>query len=76
MTARRGRELLSRVVGHLMDIGVSLQEATGLPHQVAVQRIADALQRLDDAIREIHDHVFAAPPQDGPPEPAPPDRTG
>jgi len=73
--ARRGRELLSRVVGHLMDIGVSLQEATGLPHEVAVQRIADALRGLDDTIREIHDHVFAAPPQDGPPEPAPPDRT-
>ena len=73
--ARRGRELLSRVVGHLMDIGVSLQEATGLPHEVAVQRIADALRGLDDTILEIHDHVFAAPPQDGPPEPAPPDRT-
>jgi anti-anti-sigma factor len=73
--ARRGQELLSRVVGHLTHIGVSLQEATGLPHEVAVQRIADALQGLDDAIRAIHDHVFAAPPQDGPPEPAPPDRT-
>ena len=73
--ARRGRELLSRVVGHLMDIGVSLQEAAGLPHEAAMQRIADALRGLDDTIREIHDHVFAAPPQDGPPGPAPPDRT-
>jgi anti-anti-sigma factor len=64
--ARRGRELLSRVAGHLMDIGVSLQEAADLPHEVAVERIADALRGLDDTIGEIHDHVFAAPPQDSP----------
>jgi anti-anti-sigma factor len=74
--ARRGRELLGRVAGHLMDIGLSLQEAAGLPREATVQRIADALRGLDDTIREIHDHVFAAPPQDGPLEPGPSDRSG
>ena len=65
--ARRGRELLSRVVDGLLRVGLSLQDATGLPHQTAVQKIAEALRDLDDTIREIHDHVYAAPGQDGPP---------
>jgi anti-anti-sigma factor len=59
--ARRGRELLSRVVDGLLRVGLSLQTATGLPHEAAVQEIAEALRTLDDAIREIHDHVFAGP---------------
>ena len=70
--ARRGRELLSQVVDGLLRVGLSLQTATGLPHEAAVQQIADALQTLDDTIREIHDHVFAASGQDSPPDPQPP----
>ena len=70
--ARRGRELLSRVVDGLLRVGLSLQAAIELPHEEAVQQIAEALQDLDDTIREIHDHVFAAPGEDGPPDPLPP----
>jgi anti-anti-sigma factor len=74
--ARRGRELLSRVVDGLLRVGLSLQAAIELPHEVAVQQIADALRTLDDTIREIHDHVFAAPGQDDPPDPRPPGQAG
>ena len=42
--ARRGRELLSQVVDGLFRVGLSLQAATELPHEAAVQQIADALQ--------------------------------
>jgi hypothetical protein len=73
--ARRGRELLSRVVDGLLRVGLSLQAATGQPHEVAVQQIAEALLSLDDTIREIHDHVFAAPDEDSQPDPAPPGQT-
>jgi anti-anti-sigma factor len=74
--ARRGRELLSQVVDGLFRVGLSLQTATGLPHEVAVQQIADALRTLDDTIREIRDHVFAASGQQSPPDPPPPGQTG
>jgi len=70
--ARRGRELLTQVVDALLRVGLSLQTATGLPHEAAVQQLADALQTLDEAIREIQDHVFPAPGQDSPPDPPPP----
>jgi hypothetical protein len=42
---------------------------------VAVQQIADALRRLDDTIREIHDHMFADR-DDEPPDPAPRNGSG
>ena len=70
--ARRGRELLSQVVDGLFRVGLSLEAATELPHEAAVQQIADALRALDDTIREIHDHVFAHRDQDSPPDPLPP----
>ena len=70
--ARRGRELLSQVVDGLFRVGLSLQAATELPHEAAVQQIADALRTLDDTIREIHDHVFTRRDQDSPPDPLPP----
>jgi hypothetical protein len=62
--APRGRQLLSQVVDGLFRVGLSLQTAIGLPHEVAVQQIADALRALDDTIREIRDHVFPASGQD------------
>jgi hypothetical protein len=74
--ARRGQELLDRVVTGLLGVGLSLQEASGLPHEAAMQRIADALDRLDDTIREIRDQVFAGPHNHGWPDPAPPDGSG
>jgi PAS domain S-box-containing protein len=66
--ARRGRELLSRIVDDLFRVGLSLQVAIDVPHEVAVQEIAGALRTLDDTIREIRDHVFAAPGLDSPPD--------
>ena len=70
--ARRGRELLSQVVDGLFRVGLSLQAATELPHEAALQQIADALRALDDTIRDIRDHVFAHRDQDSPPDPLPP----
>ena len=60
------------MVDGLFRVGLSLQAATELPHEAAVQQIADALRTLDDTIREIHDHVFAHRDQDSPPDPLPP----
>ena len=74
--ARRGRGLLDRVVNGLLHVGLSLQAAIDLPHDVAVQQIADALRRLDDTIREIQDHVFADGDDDEPPDPAPRNGSG
>ena len=74
--ARRGRGLLDRVVNGLLHVGLSLQAAVDLPHDVAVQQIADALRRLDDTIREIQDHVLADGDDDGSPDPAPPNGSG
>jgi len=50
--------LLDRVVSSLFHVGVSLQAAIGQPAEVARVRITDALQRLDEVIHEIRDHVF------------------
>ncbi len=73
--ARRGRELLSRLVDDLFRVGLSLETAADVPHEAALRHIAGALQILDDTIREIRDHVFAAPGQDGPPDLQPPGQT-
>jgi anti-anti-sigma factor len=69
--AQRSRELLDQVTASLFDVGVSLQAAMDLPHHRARQRIAAALQRLDDTICQIRDHVFTTGPA-GTPKPAPP----
>ena len=46
--ARPGGELLSQVVDGLFRVGLSLQAATELPHEAAVQQIAELMrsQRL------------------------------
>ena len=74
--ARRARELLDRVASGLLHVGLSLQAAIELPHDAAVQQIADALHRLDDTIREIRDHVFANRNHDEPPQSSRPDGSG
>jgi anti-anti-sigma factor len=74
--ARRARELLDRVASGLFHVGLSLQAAIELPHDAAVERIADALHRLDDTIREIRDHVFASRDRDEPPQSGPPNGSG
>jgi anti-anti-sigma factor len=74
--ARRARELLDRVASGLLHVGLSLQAAIELSHDAAVQRIADALHRLDDTIREIRDHMFASGDHDEPPQSGPPNGSG
>jgi len=74
--ARRAHELLDRVASGLLHVGLSLQAAIELPHDAAVQQIADALHRLDDTIREIRDHVFASRDLDEPPRSGPPNGSG
>ena len=73
--AHRGQELLDRIVNSLFQVGVSLQAATDLPSDVARERIGDAIRRLDDTIREIRDHVFAARGPGARPRHAPPNGT-
>jgi anti-anti-sigma factor len=67
--ARRGQELLDRVVTGLFQVGLSLQDPSDLPHDAAMQRISGALSRLDETIREIRDHAFADQQREGPPDP-------
>lgn len=62
--ADRDSELLDRIVNSLYHVGLSLQDAIDLSHDVARQRIAEALRRLDDAIGEIRAHVFGSGSED------------
>ncbi len=50
--------LHDRVVGALFRVGLSLQAAADQPAEVARERIADALTRLDQAVHDIRDHLF------------------
>jgi len=56
--AEHAEKVLDRVVGSLFHVGLSLDEAAGQPAELARERISEALQRLDDTIREIRDHFF------------------
>jgi anti-anti-sigma factor len=56
--ARHAEDLLDRVTGSLFHVGLSMDSAASQPAEVARERISDALQRLDDTIHEIRDHVF------------------
>ena len=56
--AQHAEDLLDRVVGSLFHVGLSMDTAAGQPAELARERISDALQRLDDTIHEIRDHVF------------------
>ena len=51
----------------LFHVGLDLQAAEDLPSDVARERIAGALRLLDDAIREIRDHVFGGHDQENQP---------
>jgi anti-anti-sigma regulatory factor len=70
--AHRGQELLDRIVHSLFHAGLSLQAVINVPHEVDRKRISEALQRLEDTIRQIRDRVFSTRP-DAPPPPGPPD---
>ena len=56
--AQHAEDLLDRVVGSLFHVGLSLDAAAGQPAELARERIGQALQRLDDTVREIRGHVF------------------
>jgi PAS domain S-box-containing protein len=56
--AQHAEDLLDRVIGSLFHVGLSLDTAAGPPAELARERISQALQRLDDTVREIRDHVF------------------
>ena len=73
--AHRGQDLIDRMASSLFHVGASLQAAIDLPSDVARERIADAIRRLDDTIREIRDHVFGAPGRGARPGHAPPNGT-
>jgi anti-sigma B factor antagonist len=51
-------ELLDRVVSSIFGVGMILQAAAELPRDAAGMRIADALNHLDDVIREVRQHVL------------------
>jgi anti-anti-sigma factor len=55
----RAEELLDLVVASMIDVGLILQAVIDLPPDVTRQRITDALRLLDDAIREVRDHILA-----------------
>ena len=56
--AARAEDLLGLTADSIFNVGLILQAAIDLPPETTAQRITEALQRLDDAVREIRDHVF------------------
>ena len=57
--AARAEDLLDVTVDSFFTAGLILQAAIGLPPAVTAQRITEALQCLDDAVREVRHHMFA-----------------
>ena len=61
VTARQahdGHDLLDAITTSLHNVGCSLQAAADLPRDTASKGIAEALQHLDDTIRQIRDIAF------------------
>jgi anti-anti-sigma factor len=54
------KDLLDRVVHHLLEVGLSLQAASDLPGEVVRERLTEALEQLDDTIHEIRDYMFTS----------------
>lgn len=50
--------LLDSVARNIFSVGLMLEAAVGLPRDAA-QRITEALDRLDDVVRDVRDHVRA-----------------
>jgi PAS domain S-box-containing protein len=69
--AQSGREALDTIINRLFQLGLLLQAAIDLPADTVGQRIEEALEHLDDTIREIRDTAFTIPDQT-PPCPSPP----
>jgi anti-anti-sigma factor len=67
------QDLLDCSVGNLFQAGLSLQAALDAAHETCRQYIVEALQDVDQAIRDIRYHVFITgrweiPPPSGPPD--------
>ncbi len=58
--AQAATDLMNRAVRHLFQVGLSLQTAASLPAEVVRDRLADAVDQLDDVIREIRDYAFTS----------------
>jgi anti-anti-sigma factor len=58
--SRLAVDLLDRVADRLFHVGLSLHAAADLPGDVARERLAAALDQLDEAIREIRDYAFTS----------------
>jgi hypothetical protein len=56
--AAQAEELLNVAVGGISSAGLTLQAAVDLPPDVTVQRINEALRRLDDVVQEIRTHLL------------------
>jgi PAS domain S-box-containing protein len=56
--AQHAEDLLDRVIGSLFHVGLSLDTAAGQPAELALERIDEALGRLDNTIHVIRDHLF------------------
>jgi len=54
------QDLLDQVVHHLFQVGLSLQDAADLPGDVAHERITEALDQLDDTIKQVRDCAYAS----------------
>ena len=67
------QDLLDRIVRNLFHAGLSLQAALDSPHEAGRQHIMQALQYLDETIRDIRDHVFVTGRREIPPDHEPPD---
>jgi len=63
------QELLDRISTSLLHVGLSLNAAMDLPADEARERIAEALQHLDDTIRQIRDAAFSSHTSDTSPAP-------
>jgi PAS domain S-box-containing protein len=57
---RMTKDLLDRVVHRLSQVGLTLQGAAELQAQAARERLGEALDELDDTIREIRDYAFSS----------------
>lgn len=55
------KDLLDQVVQRLFQVGLSVQAASSLPGDVARERLAEALDQLDDAIMQIRNYAFEHP---------------
>jgi anti-sigma B factor antagonist len=57
--AARAGEPLDTVVHNVFLVGLMLQAAADLPRDIAAERITEALDRLDDVVRDVREQVLA-----------------